>query len=173
MAPDGPAWRRVVPSPAPVRLVEEPIVRQLLDAGVIVICGGGGGVPVLRQADGAYIGVQGVVDKDRTAAMIAIAMGAQGLLLLTDVSSVQRGFGTPAAQPLRTLDVSEIADLDLPPGSMLPKVEACAQFTRRTGHWSAIGALRDAGAVLRREAGTTITDLYSHVPAHQTSLAMP
>jgi carbamate kinase len=158
VASDGPAWRRVVPSPRPVRIVEEEILGRLVEAGVVVICGGGGGVPVVEQTDGTYSGVQGVVDKDLTAATLAIALGAQRLLLLTDVAAVQRDFGLPSAQALPTLDVSEIADLELPEGSMLPKAQACARFTVTTGCPSAIGALTEARAVLEGAAGTTITD---------------
>lgn len=158
VAPDGPSWRRVVPSPSPTHIVEEPIIRRLVEAGVVVICGGGGGVPVIAHPDRSCTGVEGVVDKDLTAATIAIAMGAQRLLLLTDVAAVQRDFGLPTARNLATLDLDEIAGLGLPAGSMLPKAEACARFTRATGFPSAIGALTEARAVLEGTAGTTITD---------------
>jgi carbamate kinase len=158
VAQDGPAWRRTVPSPSPIAIIEEPIIGRLLDTGVVVICGGGGGVPVVQDAHGGYTGVQAVVDKDFTAANIAVAMGAQRLLLLTDVPAVQRNFGTPDAEVLGTLDIEEIAGLDLPAGSMLPKAQACARFTSTTGYPSAIGALAQAGAVLAGAAGTTITD---------------
>lgn len=158
VARDGSAWRRTVPSPSPVGIVEDPIIRRLIHSRVVVICGGGGGVPVVRHADGTTSGVQGVVDKDETAATIAVAMSAQRLLLLTDVAAVQRDFGSPAALSLRSLDIADVDDLHLPAGSMLPKVQACARFTRGTGHPSAIGALTDARAVFDGTAGTTITD---------------
>ncbi|MDQ2848097.1 MAG: carbamate kinase [Actinomycetota bacterium] len=158
VAPDGPVWRRVVASPSPVRIVEESVISRLIGAGVLVICGGGGGVPVVQETNGTYTGVQAVVDKDLTAASIAGSMGAQRLLLLTDVSAVQRHFGTARAELLRTLDVDEIAGLNLPAGSMLPKAQACARFTSATGYPSAIGALTQASAVLAGTAGTTITD---------------
>ena len=156
VAPDGPVWRRVVPSPQPQRVVERESIRQLLDAGAVVVCGGGGGAPVLQDSDGRLTGVEAVVDKDFTAAQIAVAVGAERLLLLTDVPAVMRDFGSPAAHPIRSLELAEAARLVLPAGSMGPKIAACARFTSVTGHLSAIGALADAGRVLAGTAGTTI-----------------
>jgi carbamate kinase len=156
VATDGAAWRRVVPSPLPLRIVEEGPIRRLLDAGVVVICGGGGGVPVVEGDDGRLTGIEAVVDKDLTAMRIAVDMGAERLLLLTDVAAVMRGFGTPTARAIRRLDVNDIAGLNLPAGSMGPKVQACAQFSTASGQIAAIGALTDAAAVLAGTAGTMI-----------------
>jgi carbamate kinase len=157
VASDGPTWRRVVPSPQPKRILEENPIRQLLEADALVVCGGGGGVPVVEDDSGRLTGVEAVVDKDLTAAQIALALGADRLLLLTDVPGVMRDFGTPHATPLRRLALAELPAMNLPPGSMGPKVEACGRFTSASGRPSAIGALADAVAVLSGTAGTTIT----------------
>jgi carbamate kinase len=158
IAADGAGWRRVVASPEPERVLEEAAIRHLLDAGVLVICGGGGGVPVVQDGgSGRLAGVEAVVDKDLTAATIAVTMDADRMLLLTDVPAVMRGFGTDDATALEVLGLADVADLDLPPGSMGPKVQACARYTRATGRPSSIGALTDAAAVLSGAAGTTIT----------------
>ncbi len=157
VAADGPGWRRVVPSPRPLGLVEVDTVTALADAGTLVVCGGGGGVPVTRAADGRLAGIEAVVDKDLTAAALAISLAADRLLVLTDVPAVMRGFGTPAATQIRTLDTAAVAGLSFPAGSMGPKIAACAEFAAATGHPAAIGALADAAAILAGQAGTTIT----------------
>jgi carbamate kinase len=157
VAADGPGWRRVVPSPRPLGLVEIGTVTALADAGTLVVCGGGGGVPVTRAADGRLAGIEAVVDKDLTAAALAISLAADRLLVLTDVPAVMRDFGTPAATPIRTLDTAALAGLSFPAGSMGPKIAACAEFAAATGHPAAIGALTDAAAILAGRAGTTIT----------------
>ena len=158
IAADGAAWRRVVASPQPDGIVEQGSVRRLIDAGAVVVCGGGGGAPVVRHHDGQLSGVEAVVDKDLTAMRIALDMTADRLLLLTDVPAVMRDFGTPRATALRRLDPADVADLDLPAGSMAPKVDACVRFTVASGKPSAIGALTDAAAVLAGTSGTTIGD---------------
>ncbi|MCW2579516.1 MAG: carbamate kinase [Blastococcus sp.] len=157
IAADGAAWRRVVASPEPLRIVEETAIGQLLDAGILVICGGGGGVPVVQDGSGRLTGVEAVVDKDLTAATIAVTMHADRMLLLTDVPAVMRDFGTAEARALESVSLADVAELHLPAGSMGPKVQACARYTRATGHPSSIGALVDAAAVLSGAAGTTIT----------------
>lgn len=155
MAADGPHWRRVVPSPEPLRLVEQESIEQLVSGGTIVVCAGGGGAPVVD--DGQLRGVEAVVDKDLTSAELAIALKADRLLLLTDVPAVMTDFGLPDAEPLRHLDVAEIERLTFPAGSMGPKIEACRRFVLATGSAAAIGALTDAEALLRGEAGTAIS----------------
>jgi carbamate kinase len=156
VAADGPVWRRVVPSPQPQRVIERESIRQLLGGGAVVVCGGGGGAPVLQDSAGRLTGVEAVVDKDFTAAQIAVAVSAERLLLLTDVAAVMRDFGTSHERPIRSLNLAEVARLVLPASSMGPKIAACARFTSVTGHPSAIGALADAGRVLVGNAGTTI-----------------
>ena len=156
IAPDGPGWRRVVPSPQPRRIVETDTVYELLRAGSVVIAGGGGGVPVVECDDGRLVGVEAVVDKDLTAALLAIELRADRLLILTDVAAVMRDFGTPDQRPMPTLDMEELTGLGLPAGSMGPKIDACGVFTTATGNPSAVGAVEDAAAILRGEAGTTV-----------------
>lgn len=155
IAPDGEHWRRVVPSPVPQRIVEQDSIASLVAAGTVVVCGGGGGAPVV---DGAGLrGVEAVVDKDLTAALLAVELDADRLVLLTDVPGVMERFGTPRAALLPELDLDELADMDFPAGSMGPKVDACRRFVAATGRPAAIGALADAVAVLAGANGTTVT----------------
>lgn len=152
------SWRRVVASPLPVRLVEESPLRALVDAGHVVVAAGGGGVPVVEHR-GRLRGVEAVVDKDRTAALLGRAVGADRLMILTEVPKVQVGFGTPSARALDRLTVTEARELlaagEFPSGSMGPKVEACADFVAGGGT-AVIAALADAAAAARGEAGTEV-----------------
>jgi carbamate kinase len=157
VAPDGPHWRRVVPSPEPQAIIELPAVRALLADGAVVICTGGGGAPVTESLDRQLVGVEAVVDKDLTAALLADNLRADALLLLTDVAAVLRDFGTAQAAPISRVSVSELATMTFPDGSMGPKVEAARRFVSATGAHAAIGALNDAVALLDGAAGTTIT----------------
>jgi carbamate kinase len=156
IAPDGDRWRRVVASPEPVSIVELPSIAGLVSAGAVVICGGGGGVPVMPD-HGGLSGVEAVVDKDLTAALLAMQLRADRLLVLTDVPAVMRNFGTPRATALAQLDTDEAAAMRFPAGSMGPKIAACARFVATTGRPATIGALADATALLGGTAGTTIT----------------
>lgn len=153
---DGARWRRVVPSPEPSELLDLPSIRLLLATGVIVVCAGGGGVPVVRTGAGQLSGAEAVVDKDLTACLLAQALGADALLLLTDVEAVQDGFGTPQAQPIRQATPADLRARSFPAGSMGPKIEAVCRFVEVTGKMAAIGQLSDAQALLNREAGTVI-----------------
>jgi len=157
IAPDGPRWRRVVASPRPLRLVEIETVRSLADAGVLVVCGGGGGVPVVRSDAGELTGVEAVVDKDLTSAELAITLKADRLLVLTDVPAIIDGYGTPDARPIQAIDTDALSAMAFPAGSMGPKVEACLRFVLASGQPAAIGALTDAADILAGRAGTTIT----------------
>jgi carbamate kinase len=154
---DGTRWRRVVPSPEPLELLELPSVRVLLASGAVVICAGGGGAPVVRDVAGMLHGAEAVVDKDLTAALLATALDADALLLLTDIEAVQDGFGTPQARPLRRVTAAQLRSRCFPAGSMGPKIEAVCRFVEATGKMAAIGQLGDAEALLRGEAGTMIT----------------
>ena len=154
---DGDRWRRVVPSPEPAEVLDLTLIRQLATSGVIVICSGGGGVPVSRDVTGAFRGVEAVVDKDLTAALLAQELDADALLLLTDVAAVQDGYGTPGAMPIHHASPAELRARYFPAGSMGPKIEAVCRFVERTGKMAAIGQLADAGALLDRKAGTVIT----------------
>ncbi|RSM53349.1 carbamate kinase [Actinoplanes sp. ATCC 53533] len=157
MAVDGDRWRQVVPSPEPLRVVEEETIRTLVDRDVVVVCGGGGGAPVTEDRIGRLTGVAAVVDKDMTAAQLALALGADRLLVLTDVPAIMRGYGTPRAEPIRAIDAGRLAEMPFPDGSMGPKVDACVWFAQTSGHPAAVGALADAVEVLAGHAGTTIT----------------
>ncbi|HEY6279288.1 MAG TPA: carbamate kinase [Streptosporangiaceae bacterium] len=154
---DGSHWRRVVPSPEPQELLDLPSVTVLLGAGVIVVCSGGGGAPVIRDGAGTLRGVEAVVDKDLTAALLAQAVHADALLLLTDVEAVHDGFGTAQARPIRRATPAQLRDRSFPVGSMGPKIEAVCRFVEATGKMAAIGQLADAQALLRGEAGTLVT----------------
>jgi carbamate kinase len=156
MAADGRYWRRVVASPEPRGIVELGTIRLLIDAGVLVVCVGGGGIPVVVDRDGRLRGVEAVVDKDRAAALLAEGLRADALLMLTDVPAVELDHGTPAARALGDVDAAELAELMFAPGSMGPKVEAACRFADRTGGLAAIGALEDAAAILRGERGTRV-----------------
>jgi carbamate kinase len=154
---DGSRWRRVVPSPEPARLLDLPAVRMLLDSQVIVVCSGGGGVPVVT-AEGHHLhGVEAVVDKDLTASLLARELNADALLLLTDVAAVQDGYGTPQACPIRRATPAELRARAFPAGSMGPKVEAVCRFVDATGKPAAIGQLGDAQALLAGQAGTLVS----------------
>jgi carbamate kinase len=153
---DGQAWRRVVASPEPVALVEIDTISLLLHRGVTVVCAGGGGIPVVADGDGMLRGVEDVVDKELTAVLLAEAVGADALLLLTDVEAVIDGFGTPRARPIRRATTRELRARSFPAGSMGPKVEAACRFVEATGATAAIGRLDDAAALLNGTAGTTI-----------------
>lgn len=154
--PDG-RWRRVVASPAPVRFVEIEAIRALADAGHVVVAAGGGGVPVVEHR-GQLHGVEAVVDKDRSAALLAQAVAADRLLVLTEVDRVQTGFGTAQARALDRVSVAQARELlaqgEFPEGSMGPKVEACAAFASAGGQ-AAIGTMAQAAEVLAGRAGTT------------------
>ncbi len=157
IAKDGPYWRRVVPSPVPHRVVETRIIRLLITSGAVVVCGGGGGVPVIRNQVGKLQGVEAVIDKDLAAAVLAEALEADALLLLTDVPAVMRGFGTSAAEPIFRATPAAMRATRFAAGSMGPKVAAVCRFVEVTGDVGAIGALEDAAAILAGKAGTIVT----------------
>ncbi len=155
IAADGDKWRRVVPSPKPVEIPDIRVLKLLLDQNVIVICTGGGGIPVLRGKDGSLTGVEAVIDKDAASALLATELGADALLLLTDVPAVMRGFGTPEQAEIAEITPEDALKLDLPAGSMQPKVAAAAQFAA-SGGMAGIGRLDSALAILDGKAGTRI-----------------
>jgi carbamate kinase len=153
---DGDRIRRTVPSPRAERTVEIDEVVLLLEAGRTVICGGGGGVPVI--AEGPELrGIEAIVDKDDTAANLAIGIAADLLVILTDVPALVRGFGSADPQPITAISAQDAATLDLPPGSMGPKVRSCVEFVRATGRPARIGSLDEAAAVVEGTSGTTIS----------------
>ncbi len=153
----GRGWRRVVPSPAPLEIVELASVRALLEAGTIVVACGGGGIPV-TQRNGRLAGVDAVIDKDRASSLLARALDAERLVILTEVPAVYRDFGTSRQQELRELSVDEAGNLldELEAGSMRPKVEASVDFVRATGHETLITSAEALSDALAGEAGTRI-----------------
>jgi carbamate kinase len=154
-------WRRLAPSPEPTDVVEADAVRQLVKEGKIVIAAGGGGAPVYFDEQLYWEGVDAVVDKDRVAAILAGRLGADTLLILTDVDAVYRGWGTPQGEPLRHVSLGEAEELlaggELGVGSMRPKIEASVAFLRGGGSRAIIAHLADGLAAIRGETGTTIT----------------
>jgi carbamate kinase len=155
---DGRGWRRTVASPAPLEIVELAAIRALLAAGTIVVACGGGGIPVVRGPEGALAGVDAVIDKDRASALLAPALGASRLVILTDVDAVLHGFGTPEARPIGELEAGEAEALaaQLPAGSMRPKLEAAAAFVRATGGDAVVTSAHVLGRALAGAAGTWI-----------------
>jgi carbamate kinase len=164
IARDGEYWRRVVPSPEPLRILEIHSVRLLLDANVVVICAGGGGVPVVADPTGGWRGVEAVVDKDLSAALLADQLDADVLLLLTDVEAVFEGWETDRAKQLRHATPEKLRKMSFAPGSMGPKVEAACRFVeagrpdvRAPKRSAYIGALANADEMLGGASGTRIT----------------
>ena len=156
VAPDGDRWRRVVPSPLPKRVFEIRPVRWLLEHNVIVICSGGGGIPTAYDDQRKLHGVEAVIDKDRASALLAEEVGADCLILATDVDAVYHGWGTPAERPIVHASPGDLRRADFPIGSMGPKVEAACTFVENTGRRATIGALADIAKMLAGEAGTLI-----------------
>jgi carbamate kinase len=154
--PDGSSWRRVVASPEPQAMVELATIRMLMTNGAVVICAGGGGIPVIRGHDGLLRGAEAVIDKDLGAALLARDLDAEALVILTDVANVQTGYGTPSARPIGRTSPAELRSLHLPAGSMGPKVEAACRFVEATGRPAMIGRLGDAAALLAGTTGTIV-----------------
>jgi len=150
-------WRRVVASPRPHAIVELPALRVLWDAGVISVACGGGGIPV-TNGEGGLRGVPAVVDRGYAAQVLAIGLGAQRLVILTNVDGVFTGFGSPQQRPLHRLTAAEgrqlLADGQLPAGSMGPKVQACLDFLDAGGASAVIAAVPHAVAAARGATGT-------------------
>ena len=156
VARDGDHFRRVVASPEPLRIVELSAIRMLVDAGAIVVCTGGGGIPVTMNGAGTLRGVEAVIDKDLAAELLARSLGADFLLMLTDVSAVMRDWGTPDVRPIRRTTPSELRGIEFANGSMGPKVAAACRFVEATGGSAAIGALDDAAEIVAGTAGTMV-----------------
>lgn len=149
----GPVYTPLRPSS---RIVGLDAIKVLLGAGHTVICAGGGGIPVVRKADGEMTGVEAVIDKDRTSALLAMGIKADALLLLTDVPAVYRNFGSTDQTAIGKATPEALEDLDLAPGSMGPKVDAAMAFVRVSGKLASIGQLTDTRAILEGRAGTRI-----------------
>lgn len=152
-------WRRVVASPEPRQCLDAAAARTLVDAGYVVVCAGGGGVPVVRHDDGTLTGVEAVIDKDLTAALLAVALDADGLIIATDVDAAVVGWGTATARPLGEVSAAELRVLadsgEFAEGSMGPKVEAACRLAA-SGRWAAITSLDKIADALAGRAGTRI-----------------
>jgi len=155
---DGTAWRRVVPSPEPERIVEIQPIRWLIERGAVVICAGGGGIPTVSPAAGAaaLFGVEAVIDKDLASELLAEDVGADLLLMATDVDGVYLDWGTPQSRRLGRVTPQELAGYEFAAGSMGPKVNAAVRFNRKTGRRAAIGALDDITGIVAGIAGTNV-----------------
>jgi len=153
-------WRRVVASPEPLEILDAPAIEALVHAGYVVVGAGGGGVPVVRDGDGRLHGVEAVIDKDLSAALLARAVGAEVLVIATDVDHVVLGFGTPEARPVERVDVGAMRDLqrehDFASGSMGPKVEAALRFVEAGGTRSVITSMENIEQAVNGRAGTVI-----------------
>lgn len=156
----GRGWRRVVPSPRPLEVVELGVINNLIANDTVVITAGGGGVPVIEK-DNQHIGVEAVIDKDFSAAVVAKLVGADRLVILTAIDEVTINFRTPDETALHDISADEIEkyanDGQFAPGSMLPKVQAAVQFVRESGKPASIGSLEKVAEVLEGKSGTTIS----------------
>lgn len=152
---DGNYFRRVVPSPQPQRIVERDAINALISRDHLVICNGGGGVPVVEKADG-YHGIEAVIDKDLSAALLARQIEADALLILTDADAVYVDWGMPGQRPLAQVTPAQLGGMTFDAGSMGPKVAACCRFVDECHGIAGIGALADGPAILAGEKGTLI-----------------
>lgn len=160
-------WRRVVPSPLPIAILGITPIRLLVESGVCVICAGGGGIPVVRRKDGTMEGVEAVIDKDRTSALLAQALDADILLMLTDVEAVFRNWGEADQSAIGRITPQELEKLQFPAGSMGPKVIAACEFVQAGGRFAGIGRLKDACAIVEGQSGTRV----QHEASQSTGLA--
>jgi carbamate kinase len=155
---DGDSWRRVVPSPLPRRIIEIRPIRWLLDKGSVVICAGGGGIPTmfLPAAERSLTGVEAVIDKDLASELLAREVGADLLVMATDVDAVYADWGTPEQRRLERVTPAEVRAHEFPAGSMGPKVDAAARFVEATGKRAAIGSLAEIEQIVDGKSGTQI-----------------
>ena len=156
MMPDGPHFRRVVPSPMPKRILEIAIVKLLIENGTSLICGGGGGIPVMLRDGGGYVGIEAVIDKDHASGLLAREINADALLLLTDVDGVYLDWGSVQQQRLTSVTPADLSVHKFPAGSMGPKVEAAMDFAALGQTITGIGRLEDALEILEGRAGTIV-----------------
>ena len=154
--PDGENWRRVVPSPRPQRIVQLRALERLIDAGFLVVCTGGGGIPVFEDRRGHQRGVEAVIDKDLASALLAIDLRVETLVLATDVDAVYSDYGTAAQRPIARATPVGLRSHEFAAGSMGPKVEAACGFVERTGARAVIGSLGQIDELLGGRAGTQV-----------------
>lgn len=155
--PDGNKWRRVVASPAPRRIFEIKPITWLLEKGCVVVCTGGGGIPTMYEpGTRRLVGAEVVIDKDRASALLAEQLNADLFVMATDVDAVYTDFGTPNQKAIGRTTPEEVRALDLPAGSMGPKVEAAVTFVEKTGNRAAIGTLAQLQGVVAGDKGTQV-----------------
>jgi carbamate kinase len=155
--PDGKNYRRVVPSPEPILIPDISVIKILLKHNVIVICAGGGGIPIVRQEDGTSVGIEAVIDKDKASALLAKKLNADMLLMLTDVDSVYKDWGTAKQNSISKITAKQISKITFANGSMQPKVEAACDFVNAVDGKAGIGTLKDALSIIEGKAGTLIS----------------
>lgn len=168
VGPDGDNFRRLVPSPKPVRVIEINPVQWLLEHNTVVICAGGGGIPVIADNSGNLYGVEAIVDKDRTANLVANALNADLLIIATDVDGVYENWGTPRSTLIRHANPSSLAALGFATGSMGPKVEAACDFSHHSRRRAVIGSIEDIEKMVAGISGTTVA-----CDAHGITYASP
>jgi carbamate kinase len=159
--PDGDSMRRVVPSPQPKRIFGVETIEWLLERGCVVVCAGGGGIPVAYSDESGpagkrLVGIEAVIDKDLASALLAADLKAEVLAIVTDVDAVYTGWGTPEQEAIRRITPEELAGSEFAAGSMGPKVKAACAFVEKTGGRAVIGSIKDTQALLAGEAGTTV-----------------
>ncbi|MEW5288729.1 carbamate kinase [Erwinia papayae] len=162
MKADGEFVRRVVPSPMPVRIVEDQAILALTERGHLVICNGGGGIPVTGNSQGQFSGVEAVIDKDLSAALLATQLSADALLILTDADAVYLDWGKPDSRALRQVTPADLLGMTFDAGSMGPKVAAACEFVTHCAGRAGIGSLADATDILSGRKGTLITSSSMH-----------
>lgn len=154
-------FRRVVPSPVPIDIIEHLSIKKLYNEGFIVIAAGGGGIPVFRSPTGVINGIEAVVDKDHAAECLATEIGAEILLILTDVPCAYRNYGMPSQKPLGKITVDQakvmLAEGQFGEGSMKPKIQACVRFVESGGKLAVITSLENVERVVEDDAGTRVT----------------
>ena len=148
--------RRLVPSPEPKEILELPAIKLLVAHGITVVCSGGGGIPVARDSSDKFRGVAAVIDKDLTSALLATALEADMLLLLTNVDAVYQDWGKENARPLKQATVRELRSITFETGTMAPKIEAACRFVEATNNFAYIGHLNQIANILAKQSGTKI-----------------
>ena len=156
-ARDNENFRRVVASPQPKRILEMSVIEMLVRQGVLVICTGGGGIPVIKSKDGSLAGIEAVIDKDLASALLARELKADAFLMLTDVAAVYKDWSKPRQRAIRRISPQAVENYTFAAGSMAPKIKAACEFVEQTGGIAGIGRLQDAKAILQGEAGTLIS----------------
>lgn len=157
IAPDGPYFRRVVPSPLPRRIIEIEAIQLLVDEGIVVICAGGGGIPTAYDDKGKLYGVEAVIDKDRASELLARGLDAERFIMLTDVPCVYADYATARQRAIRAAHPDALDAMEFDRGSMGPKVAGACQYARETGNESVIGRLSQLSEIMEGKAGTLIS----------------